>query len=90
MHNVSRILFNIYFFGLIRNNAARWARVDRLRCHDEAFLTATAMLGSVKRASTRSRRKSRNRTRWDRVVQFRGRRKDVHAEIWTREREDRA
>lgn len=38
---------NIYFFDLIRNNVARRARVDRLRCHDEAFLAAT-VLGSVK------------------------------------------
>lgn len=56
---------NIYFFDLIRNNVARRARVDRLRCHDEAFLAAT-VLGSVKGVCwTRSRRKSWNRTRGD-------------------------
>lgn len=28
----------LYIFDLIRNNVARRARVDRLRCHDEAWL----------------------------------------------------
>lgn len=69
-----------------RNNVARWARVDRLRCHDEAFFAATEF-GSVKEAcSTReaegSRRTGRGRTVW-----FRGRCKDSAANMDPRKRE---